>query len=210
MASTPKSVQAKSPRTKSALIHCLRALALLALLVAPAAAQQAAKPLKIGIIDPDRIVAESQRGKVVVAALNKARDERVAQGNKLKQDISELQKQIDAGRLSLGEAKLKQLNDQLEEKTISFQRFGENAQRELGKMEQEQMGPLEAEILRIINQVGAEQGFTLIFKKFQSGLVFADESTDLSPLVIQRFDAGAGAAPAKPAAAPAPTKPPGH
>jgi outer membrane protein len=201
MASTPKSV----------LVQSLRVLSVAALLAAPVAAQQAAKPMKIGIIDPDRIVAESQRGKVVVAALNKARDERVAQGNKLKQEISELQKQIDAGRLSLGEAKLKQLNDQLEEKTISFQRFGENAQRELGKMEQEQMGPLEQEILRIINQIGAEQGYTLIFKKFQSGLVYADETTDLSPIVIQRFDAGAGAAPAaKPAAAPAPTKPPGH
>ena len=38
-----------------------------------------------------------------------------------------------------------------------------------------------------------------MFKKFQSGLVFADESADLTPTVIQRFDtaprwAGGGAA----------------
>jgi outer membrane protein len=176
----------------------VRALALpLALLAAPLAAQQAAKPLKIGVIDPERIVAESSRGKAIIATLNKARDERVAQGNRLKQEIADLQKQVDAGRLSLGEAKLKQLGDQIEDRTIALQRFGENAQRELAKMEQEQMGPVEEEILRLINQIGSEQGYTLIFKKFQSGLVFADQAVDLSPMVIQRFDSGAG----KPAAA---------
>jgi outer membrane protein len=183
----------------------LRALVLplLLLLAAPLVAQQA-KPMKIGVIDPDRIVAESARGKVIVEKLNKARDERVAQGNKLKQEIADLQKQIEAGRLSLGEAKLKALNDQVEDKTIALQRFGENAQRELQKMEQDQMGPLENEIMTIINQIGAEQGYTLIFKKFQSGLVFADDAIDLSPQVIQRFDTTP-----KPAA-PAPAKPPGH
>ena len=175
----------------------LLALPLLALLAAPVAAQTAAKPMKVGVIDAERIVAESSRGKTVIAALNKARDERVSQGNRMRQEITDLQKQINDGRLSLGEAKLKQLQDQVEEKTISLQRFGENAQRELAKMEQEQMGPIESEILKLINQIGNEQGYTLIFKKFQSGLVFADETVDLTPAVIQRFDTTA----AKPAAA---------
>ncbi|HET9767141.1 MAG TPA: OmpH family outer membrane protein, partial [Thermoanaerobaculia bacterium] len=82
--------------------------------------------------------------------------------------------------------------------------------REMQKLEQEIMNPIEEQILRVINQVGQEQGYTLIFKKFQSGLVYADESIDLSPVVIQRFDttAAAGApAAARPAATP---KPPGH
>jgi outer membrane protein len=185
-----------------------RAIALLALLAAaPLAAQQpAGKPLRIGVIDPERIVQESARGKQALERLNKERDQRLADGNRMKQEIADLQKQINDGRLSLGEAKLKQLNDQMEEKTINLQRFGENAQRELTKLEQEIMEPIENQILQIINQVGAEQGFTLIFKKFQSGLVFADDSVDLTPAVIQRFDSGAAAAP-RPAATP---KPSGH
>jgi outer membrane protein len=185
----------------------VRILALLAALAAPAAAQQpAAKPMKIGIIDPERIVAESARGKQAIERLNKERDQRLAEGNRMRQQIQDLQKQINDGRLSLGEAKLKQLNDQMEEKTINLQRFGENAQRELTKLEQEVMDPIEQQILRVINQVGAEQGFTLIFKKFQSGLVYADETVDLTPVVIQRFDTTPAAAPAaaRPAATPKP------
>jgi outer membrane protein len=183
--------------------------ALLAGLAAPLAAQPAAKPLKIGFIDPERVVAESGRGKQALERLNGERDKRLAEGNRMRQEIADLQKRANDGRLSLGQDKLKQISDEIEEKTISLQRFGENAQREMQKLEQEIMDPIEEQILRVINQVGQEQGYTLIFKKFQSGLVFADESVDLSPVVIQRFDASPAGAPA--AARPAGTpKPPGH
>jgi outer membrane protein len=195
----------------------IHVLALLAALCAPAAAQQAAPPLKIGVIDPERIVAESARGKQALERLNKERDQRLAEGNRMRQEIADLQKRMNDGRLSLGQDKLKQLNDEIEEKTIAIQRYGENAQREMQKLEQEIMDPIEEQILRVINQMGAEQGYTLIFKKFQSGLVFASEAVDLTPLVIQRFDAApaaAAAAPARPAATPArpaaTPKPPGH
>ena len=195
----------------------VRILALLAALCAPAAAQQAAPTLKIGVIDPERIVAESARGKLAVERLNKERDQRLAEGNRMRQEITDLQKRMNDGRLSLGQDKLKQLNDEIEEKTIAIQRYGENAQREMQKLEQEIMDPVEEQILRVINQVGAEQGYTLIFKKFQSGLVYASEAVDLTPMVIQRFDAtpaAAAAAPARPAATPArpaaTPKPPGH
>lgn len=188
----------------------VRILALLAALAAPAAAQQAA-PLKIGVIDPERIVAESARGKQAVERLNKERDQRLAEGNRMRQEINDLQKRMNDGRLSLGQDKLKALNDEIEEKTIAIQRYGENAQREMQKLEQEIMDPVEEQILKVINQVGAEQGYTLIFKKFQSGLVYASEAVDLTPLVIQRFDAAPATAAAPAAAKPATTpKPPGH
>jgi outer membrane protein len=189
----------------------VRILALLAALAAPAAAQQAARPIKIGVIDPERIVQESARGKQAIERLNKERDQRLAEGNRMRQEIADLQKRMNDGRLSLGQDKLKQLNDEVEEKTIAIQRYGENAQREMQKLEQELMDPIEQQILRVINQVGAEQGYTLIFKKFQSGLVYADEAVDLSPVVIQRFDTAPPAAAAPAAARPAGTpKPPGH
>jgi outer membrane protein len=184
-------------------------LALLTGLCAPVVAQTAAKPLKIGVIDPERIVAESGRGKQAQERLIGERDKRLAEGNRMRQEIADLQKRMNDGRLSLGQDKLKQLNDEIEEKTIALQRYGENAQREMQKLEQEIMDPIEGQILQVINQVAAEQGFTVIFKKFQSGLVYVDESVDLSPVVIQRFDAASGGAPAaaRPAATP---KPPGH
>jgi Skp family chaperone for outer membrane proteins len=45
-------------------------------------------------------------------------------------------------------------------------------------------------VFPIINTLGKEGGYTLIFNKFQSGLVYADEAIDITDLVIQRLDGG--------------------
>ena len=40
----------------------------------------------------------------------------------------------------------------------------------------------------MINEIGAERGFTLIFNKFQSGLVYADDGVYITDDVIRRFN----------------------
>lgn len=172
--------------------------ALLSLLLAgaalPAAAQQpaaAAKPLRIAVIDSDRIVAESTRGKAALEKLKGIQDARVAEGRRLQQELTDLRKRIEDGRLSLAPDKLEELNKQYREKGIALERFQTDAQRELEEERERALAGIEKEVLTVIDQVGAEQGFTLIFNKFRSGLVFAEGSVDITDLIIQRFD-GAG------------------
>ena len=43
----------------------------------------------------------------------------------------------------------------------------------------------------IINQVGKELGYALIFNMRQAGLVFADEAVDITAAVIERFNSPA-------------------
>ena len=57
-------------------------------------------------------------------------------------------------------------------------------------------------MLPVITQVGKERGFTLIFNKFQSGLVYADEAVDVTDDVLKRFNTTV-AVPVSPPAAPA-------
>ena len=59
----------------------------------------------------------------------------------------------------------------------------------------------------IIAQIGKEKGYVLIFRKFESGLIYAADEVDITSEIIKRIDAAnAGAAPA---AAPAPAPNPG-
>jgi hypothetical protein len=48
--------------------------------------------------------------------------------------------------------------------------------------------------MTIINQVGTELGYTMIFNKFESGLVYAQEGVDITDLILQRFDSSSEAA----------------
>ena len=53
-------------------------------------------------------------------------------------------------------------------------------------------GAVDQQVMPVINQVGKELGYTLIFRKFESGLIYADEAIDITKSVIQRLDATAG------------------
>ena len=179
-----------NPTRRPRLLAALAFVAAPALLAAAAEAQApAARPLKIAIIDSDRVVAESTRGKAALERLKTLQEAKVAEGRRLTQELADLRKRLEDGRLSLAPDKLEELRKQIQDKGIALERFQADAQRELEEERERALAGIEREILGVIDQVGKEQGYTLIFNKFRSGLVYAEEAVDISPLVIQRFDA---------------------
>ena len=170
------------------------ALAAGAALPALAQAAPAAGPLKIAVIDSDRIVAESTRGKAALEKLKKAQEDKLAQGRQMQQELNDLRKRLDDGQLSLAPEKLADLKKQYEDKAIAFKRFQDDADRDLGKLRDDALDGIEKDVLEIIDQIGKEQGYTLIFNKFRSGLVFASDAIDITDQVVQRFNAAGGAA----------------
>jgi outer membrane protein len=171
----------------------------LALLVAfgAAGAARAQGGVKIAVIDVQRIVSDSTAGKAALERLKKLQDEKEAQAKTRQAELTNLQDQISKGRLSLAEDKLAAMNKDLEEKAIAFRRFQDDAQREVGKARDAALGEIERKVIPIIDQVGKEGGYTLIFNKFQSGLVYADQAIDITDQIIKRFDGAGGAAPPK-------------
>lgn len=161
----------------------------------PAAAQQG---VKIAVIDVQRLVTDSVAGKDALARLKKLQDDKIAEGKAKQDEIEQLRKKLNEGRLSLADDKIAELEKQLEEKVTGFRRFQEDAERELNKSRDNSFAEIERKVSPLIEQVGREGGYTLIFNKFQSGLVFAIESADITDQIVQRFDAAAAAAaPAK-------------
>jgi outer membrane protein len=172
------------PRTR-ALGSCLIA-AVLALAAAPLAAQSG---VKVAVIDVNRIMTDSQRGKAVVDNLDKLQAERAASLKTMNDELVEMQRKFQEGRLSLAEDKLAQLQAQIEDRSRAFQRAREDAERDVQKRRADEIERVEAAVFPIINAVGKEGGYTMIFNKFQSGLVYADEAIDITDQVIQRLDA---------------------
>jgi outer membrane protein len=176
-------------------------LALAAAAAAPAAAQAAA-PLgapagtvpRIAVIDTEKILTTSAAGKKAIAELKKAQEAKEAELRAKQQEMKELQDKLSQGRLSLAADKLADMEKQLEDKQISFRRLSDDATRDLNKRKDELLGSIDEKVMPIINQIGKEQSFTLIFRKFESGLIYADDTVDITTTVVQRLDAQAAAA----------------
>lgn len=171
----------------------------LALASAPVAAQQAAPAaapgtggaIKIAVIDTEKILLSSVAGKKALADLKKLQEQRENELRAKAQELKDLQNKISEGRLSLAQDKLADLSKQYEEKEIGLRRQQDDATRELNKKRDEMLGQIDDRVMPVINQLGKDLGYTLIFRKFESGLIYADEAVDITPLVIQRLDAAA-------------------
>ena len=153
-----------------------------------AAALPAAAQSRVAVIDVQRVVAESDPGKEAIQKLKVVSDAKVQEGQTLQQEMATLQEQFNKQRFTVSEQRLAEMTKELEDKNIAIRRFEDDAKRELEEARRRELGGLEERILPIINQIGQEEGITVIFNKFQSGLVYADEAVDITDDVIRRFN----------------------
>ena len=169
--------------------------AILSLLVAaialPGFAQSA--PQRIAVINVQRVLLESNQGKVAREKLERLATQKQDQAKAMRSEIDNLEREISTKRLSLASDKLDEMTKQFDEKKILLQRFAQDADRELKQEEQKTLVELEKAIRPVIDQLGKEMGFALIFNKLESGLVYASEAIDITDTVLTRFN-GATAA----------------
>ena len=153
-----------------------------------AAALPAAAQSKVAVIDVQRVVAESDPGKEAIQKLKAVQDAKIQEGQTMQQELATLRDQINKQRFTVSEERLAEMTKELEDKNIEIRRFEDDAKRELDEARRRELGGLEEQILPIINQIGQDQGITVIFNKFQSGLVYADETVDITDEVIRQFN----------------------
>lgn len=172
-------------------------VALMGATLHPVAAQTGAA--KFAVIDVQRIIGESASARTALAKLQDYGKEQEAKLSAKKSEIDQLKKRIDDGANALAEDRLNELKRELSAKTIELQRAGDDAQREFNERQAEALRDIERRVMPVIQQVGQEGGYSMIFRKFDSGLVYAAEGLDITAVVIQRLDAAmASAPPAKP------------
>jgi len=153
-----------------------------------AAATTVSAQIKIAVIDVQRVVTESDAGKESLGKLKALQDSKIAEGQGLQQELDSLKEQLSKQRFTLSDGKIEAMGKTIQDKGIELKRFQDDAQRELDDARRKALGGLEQRILPVINTVGKEKGMTLIFNKFQSGLVYADETIDITNEVIRRFN----------------------
>jgi outer membrane protein len=179
----------------------------------------AAKPFPEGtryaFVNIQRIAAESTEGKAATAKVQALNQQKVNQLAELQKKLQADQQRLQSQLSVMSDQARLQLEREIERQNREIQRFTQDAQEEVGQLQQELQEGFQARLLPVIQQVVTQRGIQLLFSQADAGLVWADASLDLTDEVIKRFDAGGGtaaapAAPAAPAAAPAkpaPAKP---
>jgi outer membrane protein len=186
------SILNRYPRAMLGVLGVSMGLALAAPVLAAAQPVAPAQPgtIRIAVIDTEKILMNSVAGKKALAELKKVQDAKEKDLGSRQQEIKDLQAKLSDGRLSLAQDKLEDMQKQLEDRVIALRRLQDDAQRDLTKKRDDVLGQIDQQVMPVINQVGKQLGYTLIFRKFESGLIYADEAIDITDSVIQRLDAG--------------------
>lgn len=176
-----------SPTGRNAARAALAGLVLIAT-ASPALAQEQPGELKVGVIDVPKLLEESDPGRKGLEDLKALRLAQNERQNALQDELDELEQRLVDGDLSLSAEKKAELEKRAEDKRIELDRFTVDAQRELQANQSRMLSDIEEMLMPIIDAVGSEKGYSMIFHKYQSGLVYMSETVDITPLVMERLN----------------------
>ena len=192
--------------TPARLALALSALLLVAVRTAPAEAQ------KIGVVDMQRALMETEDGRKAKDQLKKLFESRQKTLDKQQEDLKAMKEGLEKQQSVLSREVLGKKAEELQKKFAELQTTYMEFQRELQAKEGEMTRPILDRMQRIMKRIGQSDGYALIMERGEAGVIYVPSTYDLTDVLIQRYNAGEGkdgAAPAaaKPAAKPAAAKP---
>lgn len=145
-------------------------------------------PIKIGVVDVDQAINSTEEGKAAREEFARKRREADAEVQPLADRFQALQEELKGKKYVLSDEALFDKQVELAE----LQNRIENKLKELEgqlKIDQGRLeAPLRAKLLGIVEEIGKEQGFTLIMRRDTPGVMYTREAIDITDEVVKRFD----------------------
>jgi outer membrane protein len=156
--------------------------------VAPTASAQ----VKIGVVDLQRALNETEDGRKAKGQLKGLFDKRQKtldqQQDSLRTMKETLEKQKDVLSREVLAKKLEEYQKAFAELQTTYMEF----QRELSAKEGELTKGILERMHRIMRRIGQAEGYALVLDRGEAGVVYTPSSYDLTDVLIQRYNAGEG------------------
>jgi outer membrane protein len=151
-----------------------------------ASSSAAQQGVKIGVVDVQQVLNQSQRG----LALKQKMEQEVAGRNKdleaRQQEVVKLQAEFEKQAPVLSEQAKREKSESIQKKVRDVRRMAEDAGRDFEKRLRETEMETTREIFAVIQEYGKDQGYSLIFER--SSIVYSSTAVDLTAEIVKRFD----------------------
>ncbi|MGH7423766.1 MAG: OmpH family outer membrane protein [Candidatus Methylomirabilales bacterium] len=151
-----------------------------------------AEAVKIGLVDLQKVLVESKKGKEPLAKLKADMDAKNrdldAQEKKIRQMVADLEKQQSV----LSDAARKDKEKAIQKAKVDLNRTAEDLNREFGEREREVRQQLVREVTTVVQDYGKKNGYVLIIEVRAAGVMYSSEGADISKEIIAAYDGGAG------------------
>ena len=150
--------------------------------------------VKVGYIDLQRVIRESQAGKSARVSFEREFQEKRNIIEQKKQRLDSLKQEFLSQGTIKSEQGTKDKAEQIERLEKEYNRTRDDFRDELQRRDLELTQKILTELENVIKQIGDAEGYSLVFEKTEAGIVFAGKGVDLTDRLIQAYDSKKGGA----------------
>jgi outer membrane protein len=156
------------------------------LLLAPAALAQS--DLKVGYVDLQRALTESNAGRRAKEKFKVEVDKMQATLQKQKDSIERLKTQLEKKGPVMKESERTNLEEDYRKKLRDFERSYKDSQADLQRKDNELTGAIIEDLQGVIQEFGKREGYTLILEVTSSAVLYGSGSADLTDKIIAEYN----------------------
>lgn len=159
---------------------------ILTLVAVPVA--MAADAMKVGYVDLQKALNMSAAGKAAKEKMKAKFKDYDASVQKKQDELKKLKEDLEKQAMLLSaEARAAKERD-YQQKVKDYQRLTKDIQEELQQTDADFTRKILEEIFKVVQQIGKQEGYTLVFEKTESSILYASDGIDMTDRVIQAFD----------------------
>ena len=148
---------------------------------------------KIGFVDQRKAVFSSKEGKEAEKRFSEIVEERSGRFRPLRDDLQRLQEEYEKQKYVLSEEALQERRIDIMRRQRDLERDSKELEEDLQIEQVKLLQPIQKRIQDVIAEIGREQGLTLIVDKSMAGLLYIDDSLNVTELLIQKLNQGPAA-----------------
>jgi len=145
--------------------------------------------VRIAVVDMQRALNECEAGRKakdqVKAKFEKSQD----QLRKQREDIDRMKEDYDRKALVLKDDERRNLEKDLENRSLDFKRRYEDFQRDLKRTDAELTSSIVEELYGIVRDYGAKNGYVLVLEASSGALLYNDKAADITDEIVKLHNA---------------------
>jgi len=161
---------------------------IITLILAIASAALGADGVKLGSVDIQKILLNSDAGKEAKEQLAVRANKYEGEKNSREEELKKLKAELEKQNVLLSESTRSAKEKDYQQKLKEYQRFLKDAQDDLQGKNDELTNRIVESIVKIIQDYGRKNGYTILFVK-NDGMIYVDEKSDLTDEILKSFNA---------------------
>ena len=143
---------------------------------------------RIGLIDLQRCIQESQEGKKVFEVLKSKKDDLQKRLDMKEKELLDLRKELEKQAMMLSMDAQEDRKKTIERKTRELEFLLKDSNEEMRKAQEKEQKRILNELEKVIEKIGSEGNYVMILEKRAGGVLYWNKTYDLTDKVVKADD----------------------